>query len=77
MKLKTILRKMLLIMSIILFLLFYIAGLICVIDAYFHPFFTIFFSYLDSIGLTTTVILVIEWSSFIVGFLLYSLHERL
>ena len=39
MKLKTILRKMLLIMSIILFLLFYIAGLICVIDAYFCQFF--------------------------------------
>jgi hypothetical protein len=77
MKLKTILRKMLLIMSIILFLLFYIAGLICVIDAYFASFFTFFFSYLDSIGLTTTVILVIEWSSFIVGFLLYSLYERL
>lgn len=77
MKLKTILRKMLLIMSIILFLLFYIAGLICVIDAYFCQFFTFFFSYLDSIGLTTTVILVIEWSSFIVGFLLYSLYERL
>lgn len=38
MKLKTILRKMLLIMSIILFLLFYIAGLICVIDAYFASF---------------------------------------
>ena len=69
--------KTAIIMSIILFLLFYIAGLICVIDAYFHQFFTIFFSYLDSIGLTTTVILVIEWSSFIVGFLLYSLYERL
>lgn len=77
MKLKTTLRKILLFVSIILFFLFFIVGFICAIDLYFPRFFTGFFSYLDSMGLTTTVLLIIEWGSFIVGFLLYSLYERL
>lgn len=77
MKLKTTLRKILLFVSIILFFLFFIVGFICAIDLYFPQFFTGFFSYLDSMGLTTTVLLIIEWGSFIVGFLLYSLYERL
>lgn len=72
-----ILKTILLVLSIILFVVFILTAFICLVKNYFHSCFLPFFLYLDSIGTTTTTLLLIGCCSLIFGLLVYHLRDRL
>ena len=77
MKHANVLRSILLAFIIILFVVFGLIAFICLAKNYFHSFFSPFFSYLDSIGVTAAVLLLIGGCSLILGLLLYRLWDKL
>ena len=72
-----ILKTIMLILSIILFIVFILTAFICLIKNYFYSFFSPFFAYLDSIGATTIVLLLIGCCSLILGLFVYLLRDKL
>ena len=72
-----ILKTILLVLSIILFIVFILIAFVCLIKNYFHSFFYPLVAYLDSIGATTTVLLLIGCCSLILGLFVYYLRDKL
>lgn len=74
---KYLIKSILFVTSIFLFGLFFALGTLCVMQNYFYDFFTHFFRFLESRGVTTTVIILMSGGSLIGGLLTYWLYEKL
>ena len=74
---KHIIKKFLFVLSTILFVVFILTAIVCLIKNYFYSFFTYFFAYLDSVGITTTALLTISICSLIGGLFAYFVFDKI
>ena len=74
---KHVMKNILSVTSTILILMFFVMGALCVMHNYFYDLFIHFFKFLDLIGITTTVIILMSGGSLIGGLLTYWMHDKI
>ena len=74
---KHVMKNILSVTSTILILMFFVMGALCVMHNYFYGLFVHLFRFMDSIGITTTVIILMSGGSLIGGLLTYWLYVKI
>lgn len=69
-------KKILLILSILFLTIFFILGFVCVVGNYFYDIANSFFSWLNSIGITTGVLIISSIIALVLGIVFWTLYDK-
>lgn len=77
MRYKRLTKKFLIAFSMLSLTVFILIAVVCFLKNYFYAFLSPFFSYLDSIGINTMVLLLTGGAALILGIIAYLLYDKM